>query len=397
MADYDVIVIGAGFSGAVMAERFASQLNKKVLVLEQRPHIAGNCYDNRNEAGILVHHYGPHLFHTNNQEVWDYLSQFTEWTPYEHKVLGSVQGKLIPIPFNLNSLHGLYEPKQAQEIETLLVATYGFGNKVPILELRKSTEPQLQELAEFIYQQVFVNYTAKQWGCSPEQISPDVTARVPVVISRDDRYFHDKYQAIPANGYTKLIDNLLTHSNIEVLTDTDATRLLGLDLSSKQVLFNGKLFKGLLIFTGMLDQLFAFEDGELPYRSLQFDFQTLNQDQFQPTTTVNYPNEHAFTRITEFKHILKDKSDKTTIVKEYPQDYDRHDEAKNVPYYPVFNQQNQQRYDAYRDKLKNFPNIIALGRLADYQYYNMDDAVAIALEIFNVCQNECSSEILDNG
>ena len=382
MRYYDVIVVGAGFSGAVMAERFASQMNYNVLVLEQRPHIAGNCYDYRNEVGILVHHYGPHLFHTSKQQVWDYLSQFTEWTPYEHKVLGSVDGKLIPIPFNLNSLAVLYPKEQAQKIETLLINTYGLDSKVPILELRKSAEPLLQELAEFVYQKVFVNYTAKQWGCSPEDISPSVTARVPVVISRDDRYFHDTYQAIPSAGYTSLITKMLGHKNITVKTSVEAKSFIRLDLQSNTVLFASEVFKGQIVFTGMLDQLFDYVDGELPYRSLQFDFQTLPQVEYQPATTVNYPNEHEFTRITEFKHILKDKSDQTTIVKEYPQDYDRHDETKNVPYYPVFNQQNQQRYDAYRDKLKNFPNIIALGRLADYQYYNMDDAVANALTTF---------------
>lgn len=382
MADYDVIVVGAGFSGAVMAERFASQMNYKVLVLEQRPHIAGNCYDYHNEAGILVHHYGPHLFHTNKQQVWDYLSQFTEWTPYEHKVLGSVDGKLIPIPFNLNSLAVLYPKEQAQKIETLLINTYGFDTKVPILELRKSAEPLLQELAEFVYQKVFVNYTAKQWGCSPEDISPSVTARVPVVISQDDRYFHDTYQAIPSAGYTSLITKMLNHKNITVKTSVEAKSFISLEPMSKTVLFASGVFKGPVVFTGMLDQLFDYVDGELPYRSLQFDFQTLPQVEYQPATTVNYPNEHEFTRITEFKHILKDKSDKTTIVKEYPQDYDRHDESKNVPYYPVFNDENQSKFDVYKSLIQQFPNIICTGRLAEYKYYNMDDAVDNALSTF---------------
>jgi UDP-galactopyranose mutase len=379
MEHFDIVVIGAGFSGAVMAERFASQMNKTVLVLEQRPHIAGNCYDYRNEAGILVHHYGPHLFHTSKQQVWDYLSQFTQWTPYEHKVLGAVDGKLIPIPFNLNSLAVLYAKEQAEKIEALLISTYGFDTKVPILELRKSAEPLLQELAEFVYQKVFVNYTAKQWGCSPEDISPTVTARVPVVISRDDRYFHDTYQAIPSAGYTSLITKMLSHKNITVKTSVEAKSFIRLEPQSKRVLFAGEVFKGQVVFTGMLDQLFDYVDGELPYRSLQFDFQTLEKSQFQPATTVNYPNEHAFTRITEFKHILQDKSASTTIVKEYPQDYDRHDPSKNVPYYPVFTEINQQKFAAYKSLVATFPQIIPTGRLADYQYYNMDDAVANAL------------------
>jgi len=382
MSGFDVIVVGAGFSGAVMAERFASQQNKKVLVLEQRPHIAGNCYDYTDDSGITVHHYGPHLFHTNKEHVWQYLSQFAKWTPYEHKVLGSIDGKLVPIPFNLNTLHQLFPYVQAQEIESLLIEHYGAGGKVPILELRKSPYTTLQQLAELVYEKFFVNYTTKQWGCSPEDISPEVTARVPIVISRDDRYFHDKYQAIPSQGYTQLIANILNHDNIEVRLNTDATSLIRLIDATKSVEFKGQEFNGKLVFTGMLDQLFDYSDGELPYRSLQFDFQTLDTPEFQPNTTVNYPNQHAYTRITEFKHILKQGSDQTVIVKEYPQDYDRHDPTKNVPYYPIFNQDNQQKFDQYKKRLAYFKNIISAGRLADYKYYNMDDAVGNVLSYF---------------
>ena len=382
MSGFDVIVVGAGFSGAVMAERFASQQNKKVLVLEQRPHIAGNCYDYTDDSGITVHHYGPHLFHTNKEHVWQYLSQFAKWTPYEHKVLGSIDGKLVPIPFNLNTLHQLFPYVQAQEIESLLIEHYGAGGKVPILELRKSPYTTLQQLAELVYEKFFVNYTTKQWGCSPEDISPEVTARVPIVISRDDRYFHDKYQAIPSQGYTQLIAKILNHNNIEVRLNTDATSLIRLIDATKSVEFKGQEFNGKLVFTGMLDQLFDYSDGELPYRSLQFDFQTLDTPEFQPNTTVNYPNEHAYTRITEFKHILKQGLDQTVIVKEYPQDYNRNDPTKNVPYYPIFNQDNQQKFDQYKKRLAYFKNIISAGRLADYKYYNMDDAVGNVLSYF---------------
>ena len=389
MSGFDVIVVGAGFSGAVMAERFASQQNKKVLVLEQRPHIAGNCYDYIDDSGITVHHYGPHLFHTNKEQVWQYLSQFTQWTPYEHKVLGSIDGKLVPIPFNLNTLYQLYPNVQAREIESLLVEHYGAGGRVPILELRKSPYETLQQLAELVYEKFFVNYTTKQWGCSPEDISPEVTARVPIVISRDDRYFHDKYQAIPSQGYTQLIAKILNHNNIEVRLNTDATSLIRLNDATKSVEFKGQEFNGKLVFTGMLDQLFDYSDGELPYRSLQFDFQTLDTPEFQPNTTVNYPNEHAYTRITEFKHILKQGSDQTVIVKEYSQDYDRHDPTKNVPYYPIFNQDNQQKFDQYKKRLAYFKNIISAGRLADYKYYNMDDAVGNVLSYFESEQSVC--------
>ncbi|NCP65370.1 MAG: UDP-galactopyranose mutase [Paraglaciecola sp.] len=382
MGDYDVIVIGGGFSGAVMAERFANLQNKRVLVIEQRAHIAGNCFDYVNEAGILVHHYGPHLFHTNKSAVWDYLSQFTEWTPYEHKVLAAVDSKLVPIPFNLNTLEMMFSHDEAEALKQCLIATYGFDSKVPILELRQSPDAKLRELAECVYEKFFVNYTTKQWGCSPEQISPSVTARVPVVISRDDRYFQDRYQAIPKEGYTKLVAKILAHPNITVTLNTDATSLIKLDVQSRTITFKGQPFNGTLVFTGMLDQLFAYCHGELPYRSLQFDFQTLDLEQFQAATTVNYPNEHRYTRITEFKHILGQKSAQTTIVKEYPQDYDRLDPTKNVPYYPIFNDQNQQRFDAYKTLVDGFTNIITAGRLADYKYYNMDDAIANALNYF---------------
>jgi UDP-galactopyranose mutase len=383
MSDYDVVVIGAGLSGAVMAERFASQQNKKVLVLEQRDHVAGNCFDFKNGHGITVHQYGPHLFHTNNEKVWEYLSQFTKWQAYEHKVLSSIDGQLVPLPFNLNTLHQLYSKSEAQTIENLLIEHYGWEQKVPILELRKSELQPLRELGELVYQKFFVNYTAKQWGCSPEDISPAVTARVPVVISRDDRYFHDKYQAIPAKGYSKLVENILSQQTIEVRLNTDATKIISLNLEDKSIQFNGKKFTGKLVFTGMLDQLFNYSLGELPYRSLQFEFETLAQQTFQRETTVNYPNENDFTRITEFKHILQETSPHTTIVREYPQDYDRNDPSKNVPYYPVFNDQNQDKVNQYKALVKSFPQIITTGRLANYRYYNMDDAVGNALNVFN--------------
>jgi UDP-galactopyranose mutase len=271
----------------------------------------------------------------------------------------------------------------------LLVEHYGAGGRVPILELRKSPYETLQQLAELVYEKFFVNYTTKQWGCSPEDISPEVTARVPIVISRDDRYFHDKYQAIPSQGYTQLIAKILNHNNIEVRLNTDATSLIRLNDATKSVEFKGQEFNGKLVFTGMLDQLFDYSDGELPYRSLQFDFQTLDTPEFQPNTTVNYPNEHAYTRITEFKHILKQGLDQTVIVKEYPQDYNRNDPTKNVPYYPIFNQDNQQKFDQYKKRLAYFKNIISAGRLADYKYYNMDDAVGNVLSYFESEQSVC--------
>ncbi len=271
--NYDAIVIGAGFSGAVMAERLANQGGKRVLVLEQRNHIGGNCYDYRNEHGIIVHQYGPHLFHTNKPDVWAYLSQFTQWHEYEHKVLSRVDGKLVPLPFNLNTLDALYPKTEAERLTEVLLSEYDEGAKVPILDLCKSQHPALQQLADVVYNKFFVNYTAKQWGCRPEAISPAVTARVPVVVSRDDRYFHDTWQAIPAEGYTALFKKLLSHSLITVELDVDATQRVRLNKNDFSVTVDGQPFSGDIIFTGQLDALFNYEHGELPYRSLQFDYE----------------------------------------------------------------------------------------------------------------------------
>lgn len=378
----EILVIGAGFSGAVMAERFASQLDKRVLVLEQRDHIGGNCFDYRNEAGIYVHRYGPHLFHTNKQRVWDYLSQFTEWHRYEHQVLSRVDGKLVPMPFNLNSLYAYFPAERAQMLEALLIEHYGLGTRVSVMDLRQHSQQQLRALGQTVYERFFLNYTTKQWGCGPEEIAPEVIARVPVLVDRDNRYFQDQYQAIPKQGYTAVFEKLLGHSNIDVQLSQDALQRLRFEKATGDIYFDGELYKGQVIYTGMLDALFDFSDGELPYRSLQFVLETIDEEEFQPVTTVNYPNEEAFTRITEFKHILPIESAKTTIVREYPQDFDRHDKDKNIPYYPVFTEKNEQIHAAYLFWVERFARLAVLGRLADYKYYNMDDAVDRALNLF---------------
>ena len=381
MSRYDAIVAGAGFSGAVMAERLASQLGWRVLVLEQRNHIAGNCHDQYDDAGILIHTYGPHIFHTRHAAVWNYLSQFTEWRRYEHRVLGEVDGELIPIPFNLTSLRRCFSATQASRLEGKLVAAYGRDARVPILELRRSDDDDLKSLADFIYEKVFVNYTAKQWGCRPDEISADVSARVPVVVSEDDRYFQDPYQGIPVQGYSALIGRMLDQPGIEVALDTALRQRV--TISAPDILLDGKPFLGRLIYTGMVDELFDYCLGELPYRSLQFRFETLDIPQFQPVATVNFPNAPGLTRITEFKQLTGQMSSQTTIVREYPQAYDRHDETRNVPYYPVFTEENRQRYQRYADLVKTIPGLQCLGRLGEYRYLNMDDAVANALQQFS--------------
>ena len=379
---FEYIIVGSGFAGCVLAERLASEEHARVLLIEKRNHIGGNCYDQHDEHGLLVHKYGPHLFHTSNAEVFHYLSRFTSWIEYQHRVLAVVDGQKVPLPFNLNSLHRLFPRSMAESLEQKLIGHYGFDVKVPILELRKQEDAELKFLADFIYHKVFLNYTVKQWACSPEEIAPEVTARVPIFVSRDDRYFQDKYQVIPQHGYTRLFENLIDHPNIKLMLNTDRREILQIDPDSRQIRCFGQPFSGHLIYTGMIDELFDYRFGELPYRSLKFQFEHVNTDFFQEITTVNYPEEYDFTRITEFKHITGQPVPGTTIVREFPQDYDRLDSRRNIPYYPVFQEENLKRFQQYFEFAQKFPRLTLVGRLAEYRYFDMDDIVARALEVY---------------
>jgi UDP-galactopyranose mutase len=379
---FDTIIIGAGFAGSVLAERLATQKNKRVLVIDKRRHIGGNCYDCFNDQGVLIHQYGPHLFHTNNKPAFDYLSQFTQWKQYQHEVLAFIDGQKVPVPFNLNSLHALFPKSLADSLELKLIDEFGYGVKIPILELRKVDDSELKLLADYIYDKIFVNYTAKQWGKKPEDISAEVTARVPVHISRDNRYFQDKYQAIPKHGYTRLFENMLNHPNISLMLNTDFNDVFNLDFKTGSMRFMDTPYIGQLIFTGLIDELFDSQFGELPYRSLDFQFEHLETEQYQEKTTINYPNDYDFTRITEFKHISQQTVSGTTIVKEFPQDFDRNDPKKNIPYYPVFTPENKEKLDRYLSFSKQFKNITLVGRLAENRYYDMDDIVARALQVY---------------
>ncbi|NOQ64643.1 MAG: UDP-galactopyranose mutase [Methyloprofundus sp.] len=380
---FDIIIVGAGFAGAVLAERLATQKNKRILIIDKRQHIGGNCYDCVDEHGVLIHKYGPHLFHTDNKSVFDYLSQFTQWRPYQHEVLAFIDGQKVPVPFNLNSLHSLLPKSLADSLELKLIDKFGYGVKVPILELRNEEDKELKFLADFIYEKIFVNYTAKQWGKKPEDISPEVTGRVPVHISRDNRYFQDKYQAIPSQGYTKVFDKMLDHPNISLLLNTDFKDVCNVNFQTGVIQFMESDFKGHLIFTGLIDELFNSQFGELPYRSLAFQFDHLAVDQFQEKTTINYPNDYDFTRITEFKHISQQVISGTSIVKEIPQDFERDNPEKNIPYYPIFTEENKKKLERYQDFASQFDNITLAGRLAENRYYDMDDIVARALQVFD--------------
>lgn len=378
----DYIIVGAGLAGCVMAERIASQLNKKVLIIEKRNHIGGNCYDLKDENNILIHKYGPHLFHTNNKNVVDYLSNFTSWDIYNHEVLAYIDGKEVPIPFNINTLYEVFPDTIAQRLEDKLLQTFEYNAKVPILELKKSSDEDLTFLADFIYEKIFVNYTAKQWGMKPEDMDSAVTARVPIFVGRDDRYFNDKYQMLPKNGYTNMINNMLNHKNIKVMTNTDFKEICHLK-NNQFYLFDSK-FEGKVIYTGEIDELFDYQFGELPYRSVDMKFETIEEEYYQEKATINYPNNYDFTRITEFKHIHPTNSDKTTILKEYPQEYKRNE---NTPYYPIFTDENQSKYNEYLKYSKSIDNLVLVGRLAEYKYYDMDDIVERTLEVYREMNN----------
>ena len=362
----DWIVVGAGFTGATFAQRMATA-GKQVLLIERRGHVGGNAFDDRNEYGIVVHRYGPHIFHTNSVAVWNYLSNFTEWRPYEHRVLGLIEGKLVPIPFNLNSLAILFPTQLAERIENALIIQYGFGKRVPILKLRESKDPAIRDFADYVYRYVFEGYTIKQWQLRPEELNPSVTARVPVCIGRDDRCFEDVYQAIPLHGYTALFNRMLDHPNIEIM--------LGCDWKDSVSRANGAR----IFFTGAIDEFLDYRFGPLAYRSIRFEEHTLEETQHQPVGTMNYPNDYDYTRVTEQKIITGQQAAVTTLITEYPQP---HEPGKTIAYYPIPRTENHSLYAKYASVAQaEFPNVCFAGRLAEYQYYNMDQACARALKL----------------
>ena len=367
------LIVGAGISGSVLANLIADRLNEKVLIIDRREHIAGNCYDSKIE-NITVHKYGPHIFHTNNKEVWDYLSNFTKWHYFYLKPNVMIEGNRVSLPFTLKTLRELFSISMAERIENKLITKYGYGVKVPILDFQKSKDKDLNFIGKFVYENVFKNYTIKQWGLKPEEIDSSVTARVPIYISNDARYFQDKYQAIPLNGYTKLIENILNHKNITVRLNTDYKTL-----SQNEV----KEFKS-IFYTGAIDEYFNYKYGELPYRSLKFDIITIDKEYYQKSVVTNYPNDYDFTRITEHKYFLDEKSNNTIISVEYPQVFSL---GKNERYYPINNEKNDKLYNKYLRESKKLNNVYFFGRLGDYKYYNMDLAVERVFELFEKLKN----------
>ncbi len=356
---FDYLVVGAGFSGSVIAERLASQSGKKVLVIDKRNHIGGNAYDHYNDDGILVHKYGPHIFHTNSREVFEYLSRFTQWRAYEHRVLASVDGQLVPIPINLDTINKLYGMK----LNSFEVEEFYQSLAEPKDYIRTSEDVVISKVGRTLYEKFFRNYTKKQWGLDPSELDKSVIARIPTRTNRDDRYFTDSYQAMPLHGFTRLFENMLNHPNIKVMLNTDY-REIEQAIPCRE-----------MVYTGPVDEFFDYRYGKLPYRSLDFKHETHNVPIYQPAPVVNYPNEHLYTRVTEFKYLTGQEHNKTSIVYEFPQ-------AEGDPYYPVPRPENQEVYKQYKELADATPGVHFVGRLATYKYYNMDQCVAQALSVY---------------
>ena len=370
------LVIGAGFSGAVIAYLLAEKLNEQVLVIDKKNHIAGNCYDYRDKNGIMIHKYGSHIFHTSNEKVWNFIKQFGDFNQYMHKVVAVIDGIETTIPFNFNTIYDVFPKTLAEKLEEKLLENFEYNKKIPILEFLKQDDEDLKFLAEYVYEKVFLHYTAKQWGVNPESVDGAVTARVPVYLSKDNRYFQDKYQGIPLEGYTKLVEKMLTHPNIKLKLNTDYATIKNPEKEFDRI-----------FYTGAIDEYFNYEFGELPYRSVNFKFEEYDREFYQSNSVVNYPCNYDFTRIHEYKHYLNDKSPRTVIAKEYSEFFER---GKNERYYPIPKDENTALYNRYAEKAKELSNVFFLGRLGDYKYYDMDKAILRAIEVFELIKGESS-------
>ncbi|OWY67344.1 UDP-galactopyranose mutase [cyanobacterium TDX16] len=356
---FDYLIVGAGFAGSVLAERLASQLGKKILIIDTRSHIGGNAYDCFNDDGILIHKYGPHIFHTNSRDVFEYLSQFTQWRSYEHRVLASVDGQLVPIPINLDTVNRLY----GLSLTSFQLEDFFASVAEPKEYIRTSEDVVVNKVGRELYEKFFRNYTRKQWDMDPSELDKSVTSRVATRTNRDNRYFTDTYQAMPLHGFTRMFEKMLSHPNIKVMLNADYREIL-------EVIPFGKM-----IYTGPIDLFFNYRYGKLPYRSLEFKHETVNTPVHQPVAVVNYPNEHLYTRVTEFKYLTGQEHPKTGIVYEFPR-------AQGDPYYPVPRPENAELYKKYKALADATPEVHFVGRLATYKYYNMDQVVAQALMVY---------------
>lgn len=368
--NFKYVIVGAGLAGLTMAERIASQLNEKVLLIEKRNHIGGNIYDSYNEDGILIHNYGPHIFHTNDREVYEYLSNFTGWNDFWHRVLTYVDGNLVPMPITVETINKLYH----LNLDCFQVEEFLRKQAVEIKEIKTSKDVALSKVGKDIYEKIFESYTKKQWGIDPGELDTSVISRIPIRLNRDTRYFNDKYQGMPSQGYTRMCEKMAADKNIKLLLNTDYQEIIG-DLNYE-----------LLIYTGAADEFYHYKHGRLSYRSVNFVFETHDRDEYQEAPVVNYPNDYDFTRITEYKKLTWQKHSKTTIGKEFPC-------AEGEPYYPFPTKECKAQFALYEEEMKKETKAIFLGRLAEYRYYNMDAVVRRALDLFEQIKGRYSKSV----
>ena len=381
--DYDVIVGGAGYAGSIMARKYA-EAGRKVLLVDRRNHIGGNMYDYKSESGILIHKYGPHIAYMETDKAFNFLSEFTEWNQYEHRVNVEILGKEVPLPFNLTGIDIMFDEEKAKRLKDILIKKYGMDTKVPILDMLNSDNKDLNDLAQFVYDNVFVDYTTKMWGLDPKEISPAVTGRVPVCISYDDRHFTNRIQVMPKDGYTRIFENMLNHENIDLLLDEDVKDIVILDTENQKLFYNDKEFKGVYVYTGALDKLLDYKFGKISYRSLEFKIENHNINRIQQTGTLNWPDKRPETRRSEMKIITSQENIEgvTVTLTEYPGPCNKNADKWNEPYYPIPSDENEKNYQQYYDEVSKINNIILVGRLAEYKYYNMEAIILKSLELF---------------
>lgn len=373
---YDYIVVGAGLSGSIIARFLAEEKRKKVLVVDKREHLAGNVYDYVEDNNILVQQYGPHIFHTNSDKVWKYVNRFADWNEYGLECMVYMNGKYTPSPFNFQTIDNYFPGEQGIKIKEHIKEVYGDREKATIVELLECEDEVIKKYAQFLYDNDYSLYTAKQWGISPKEIDISVLKRVPVLFSYKKAYFDDKYQAMPVNGFTKFVEDILDCEGIDIQLGVNAVDLLELDEEKGQVFYRGESVD--VVYTGAIDEIFAYRYGKLPYRSLRFEWKTLNQESYQDAPVVAYPQEAGFTRITEYKKLPKQEADnKTTIAIEYPLQATGEDVE---PYYPIPTVESEKAYERYKVLAEKYKNLHLCGRLAEYKYYNMDQVIERALE-----------------
>lgn len=379
---YDCIIVVCGFCGSIIARKLAEEENKKVLLIDRRNHIAGNMYDEIDTNNIRIQKYGPHIFHTNIDSIYDFLSKYTEWIPSKLICRAEIDGKLTPSPFNFNTIDTFFK-EEADELKRALNEEYVNRSTATIVELLESKNKLIKKYAEFLFEKDYRLYTSKQWGIPPESIDISILKRVPINLSYEDSFFRDKYEVFPKKGFVELFKNLLNHNNITVKLNCESKTILDFDFNNKKIYYMGDEYKGIVVFTGALDELMNEKYGQLPYRSLEFKFKQIQTERYQEVPLIVFPQEDEFTRITEYSQFpIQNTNNSTTIAYEYPLEYCKNSDRGNEPYYPIINDENVKIHNKYKNDVKGIRNLFICGRLADYKYYNMDNAIERALEIY---------------